>query len=264
MYQAYYHLSQRIHRKDRSGAELFISPSFSEAISRLEFIKDKGGIVVFTGPAGAGKSTVLRYFVEKLNQKFYKVAYAPLSTVSVIEFYRQIAYLLHGDIPFRKDQLFYSIQKTIIELATNQNTIPIVIFDDAQFMKNENFRELQLLTNFNFDSTDPVLFVLAAQPHLIDRLKRPAFESFYQRIKIKISLYPLTLKETESFISHVLKTASASETLFNNNAIQLIHSLTSGLPRKITQLMEQALIYGTAHQMNTIDENIILKIAKEI
>jgi len=264
MYRAFYRLSQNIARKDRTAEDLFISPSFSEAASRLDFIKDKGGFVLFTGQSGVGKTTVLRYFSEKLNHKCYKIFYAPLATVSVIEFYRQIAYLLGSAIPFRKDQLFHAIQHTIGDLAGNQHTIPIIIFDDAQFLKNDNFHELQLLANFHFDSLDPVLFILAAQPHLIDRLKRPVFDSFYQRIKLKISLQALSLDETKSFMAHVLKTASAPNDLFNSQASELIYNLTNGLPRKISHLMEQALIYGTAHQLKTIDENVIVKIAKEL
>ena len=264
MYRAFYQLNQSIHRKDRPGHELFISESFAEAASRLDFMKDKGGLVIFTGPSGVGKTTALRYFIEKLNHKLYNIAYAPLATVSVIEFYRQIAHILNTHIPYRKDQLFFAIQQTIINMANNQHTIPIIIFDDAHFLRNENFHELQLITNFNFDSIDPVLFILVAQPYLIDRLKRPVFESFYQRIKLKISLQPLSLNETKAFVCHILKNATAASDIFAPQAVELIHNLTSGLPRKITQLMEQALIFGTAHQLKIIDEDVIIKIAKEI
>jgi len=78
-----------------------------------------------------------------------------------------------------KDILFRTIQQAIMEMALNKKTIPIIIFDDAHFLRNENFFELQLLSNFNFDSLSPALFILIAQPHLQERLRRPAFDSFY-------------------------------------------------------------------------------------
>jgi type II secretory pathway predicted ATPase ExeA len=160
-----------------------------------------------------------------------------------------------------------------MELALNQKTIPVIIFDDAHFLKNENFFELQLISNFNFDSLSPALFILITQPHLLERLKRPAFEAFYQRISIKINLQPLSLQETQSFISHVLKNASASqnlqqqqqqEHLFNQQAIELIFKRSRGIPRVIASIMEQALIYGAAHNIQTIDENVICDIEPEL
>jgi len=74
-------------------------------------------------------------FAESLDSKFFKIAYAPLSTVSVIDFYRQLAFLLAGYTPHKKDLLFRTIQDTIMELALNQKTIPVIIFDDAHFLK---------------------------------------------------------------------------------------------------------------------------------
>lgn len=264
MYRAFYQLNQNIHRKDRRGDDLFVSKSFAEAASRLDFMKDKGGIVLFTGLAGVGKTTTLRYFIEKQNPKLFRFAYAPLSTVSVIEFYRQIAILLGCDTPYRKDRLFYSIQETITDLAKNHQTTPVIIFDEAHLLKNDNFHELQILSNFSLDSADPALFILVAHPHIIDRLKRPLFDSFYQRIKLKISLPPFTLNETHDFISHILRRASATNGLFAPQAIELIHNLTNGLPRKITHLLEQTLIFGAANQLKLIDEEAIVQIAKEI
>jgi type II secretory pathway predicted ATPase ExeA len=168
--------------------------------------------------------------------------------------------------------------------------------DDAHFLKNENFFELQLISNFNFDSLSPVLFVLIAQPHLVERLKRPAFEAFYQRITLKISVQPFTLKETQLFISQVIKNASASASasasrpgisptsmnpnpqhdlhdlhekpfnfnLFNPQAVELIFKRSKGMPRLITSIMEQALIYGAAHNIQVINEEVICDIEAEL
>jgi general secretion pathway protein A len=97
-----------------------------------------------SGPAGVGKTTPLRSFAESLDREFFKIAYAPLATVSVIDFYRQLAHLLAGIVPYKKDLPFRTIQDTIIQLALNKKIIPIIIFDDSHFLGNENFLELQL------------------------------------------------------------------------------------------------------------------------
>lgn len=275
MYQAYYQLKKPVNQKSITIEELFVSKSFQEARARLDYMKDKGGFIMVSGNSGVGKTTLLRSFAESLDSKFFKIAYAPLATVSVIDFYRQLAFLLAGHTPHKKDLLFRTIQDTIMELAVNQKTIPVIIFDDAHFLKNENFFELQLISNFNFDSLSPALFILIAQPHLLERLKRPAFEAFYQRISIKINLQPLSLQETQSFISHLLKNASASQNpqpqqqqqqknLFNQQAIEMIFRRSRGIPRVIVSIMEQALIYGAAHNIQTIDENAICDIEPEL
>ena len=210
MYRAFYQLTKAVERKDIPLDELFISEYFKEAISRLEFIKNTGGFTVLSGEPGVGKTTVIRYFVEKLNPHFHKVVYAPLSTISPLGFYQQIAMLLTGEAPYSKTQLFQLIQESIIEMSTKKNTMPVIILDDAHYLETQNFFELQLLSNFNFDSLSPALFVLIGQPHLIERLRKPAFEAFYQRIKLHIPLHPFSLEQTRDFISYIMKSASSA------------------------------------------------------
>jgi type II secretory pathway predicted ATPase ExeA len=281
MYRAFYQLQQPVNYKSIAVEQLFISGNFKEARARLDYMKDKGGFVLVSGPPGVGKTTLLRAFAESLDSKFFKIAYAPLATVSVTDFYRQLAHLLAGIIPYKKDMLFRTIQDTIIQLAIHKKVIPIIIFDDSHFLKNENFFELQLISNFNFDSISPALFVLVAQPHLLERLRRPAFEAFYQRISIKINLQPLNREETNRFIEHIIAIASGStgstgstdhkqvptkghKVPFNSQATELIFKRSGGIPRLITSIMEQALMYGAAQNLPVIDENVICHIEPEL
>ena len=291
MYRAYYRLQKNVNHKDIAVKDLFNSTGYNEARARLDYMKDKRGLVLVSGLSGVGKTTLLRSFAESLDPKSFKIDYVPLSTVSVNDFYRQLAYLLSGQTLYKKDILFRTIQQAILEMAVKKKIIPIIIFDDAHFLKNENFFELQILSNFNFDSLSPALFVLIAQPHLQDRLKRPVFDSFYQRISMQINLQPLSCQETRDFIVQVLKnaagagdsdaglslqtsntlpTASVStstsryENLFTPQACQLIFKCSGGIPRLIAKIMEKALIYGSAHQLDTLDENVIYQIEPEL
>ena len=268
MYRAFYQLKKPVNRKDIPIEQLYMCEGFNEAFSRLEFMKDKGGFAIVSGSSGVGKTTILRYFVEKLDPKFYKIAYTPLSTLSPRDFYRQIAMLLCGDAPYSKTQLFHSIQQTIIQLATGEKKIPIIIFDDAHFFKTENFFELQLLSNFNYDSLSPALFILIGQPHLIDRLRKPAFDAFYQRIKMHIPLLPLSFEQTQSFIDHIISDCTGkrfdSNPLFDQPAVELIYKLSDGIYRKVINILEKALVYGAGNKHQVIDREIIYKISHEI
>lgn len=297
MYRAYYRLQKNVNHKDIAVKDLFNSTGYNEARARLDYMKDKRGLVLVSGLSGVGKTTLLRSFAESLDPKFFKIDYVPLSTVSVNDFYRQLAYLLSGQTLYKKDILFRTIQQAILEMAVKKKIIPIIIFDDAHFLKNENFFELQILSNFNFDSLSPALFVLIAQPHLQDRLKRPVFDSFYQRISMQINLQPLSCQETKDFIVQVLKNAAGAdaglslqtsntsptppvstvstvstvttstsryENLFTPQACQLIFKCSGGIPRLIAKIMEKALIYGSAHQLDTLDENVIYQIEPEL
>jgi len=58
-------------------------------ISRLNYLKDTRGIGLFTAPTGMGKTYALRCFAKDLNPNLYQVIYTCLSTVSILEFYRQ-------------------------------------------------------------------------------------------------------------------------------------------------------------------------------
>jgi len=66
--------------------------------------------------------------------------------------------------------------------VANNKKIPVIIFDEAHLLKHENFYELQIISNFSMDSTDPALFILSGQPHLRDKLLNLMHQAFNQRI----------------------------------------------------------------------------------
>ena len=90
MYHAFYSLNSTPFSKEIKAKDAFLSDAFSEACSRLEFLKKTRGIGMLTGEPGAGKTLILRAFAQKLNKELYKVVYFPLSTGTVMEFYVSI------------------------------------------------------------------------------------------------------------------------------------------------------------------------------
>jgi len=244
--------------------ELFLSESTKELLSRLEYMKQQRGIMLITGEPGTGKTTILRAFIDKLSQLSYQTFYVPLSTVNVLDFYRQINYYLGGEPLHLKSRLFTSIQKAIKDFVTHTKKIPIIIFDESHLLKNENFFELQIISNFNMDSSDPALFILLAQSHLRDRLQRSFLSSFNQRIQLKFHLIPLQKQEIEPYINHHLSLKGCQKSPFTPQAIEAIYKNTGGVPRLIGSLSIKTMTLGCLEKAQILTEEHVFKASCEL
>jgi len=264
MIKAYYNLKRSPFAKEINPDHIFISGCVKELQNRLQYMRQKRGIMLITGAPGTGKTLQLRAFVSKLNENLYSYFYMPLSTVNILDFYRQLCVSLGAEPKHKKTQLFSSIQNAIKDYVENAKKVPVIIFDEAHLLINENFFELQIITNFHLDSVDPAVVILVGQPHLRDRLLRPIHQSFNQRIGLKFHLCPLTGDETQSYIDHHMHLAGATEPVFNQNAIHAIYQVSAGVPRIINALAIKALTIGALEKKDTLSEQEIYRASKEL
>lgn len=264
MYKAYYGLTKTPFPKDIKPEHIFKSSEFSELEGRLTYMKKQRGIMLITGEPGSGKTTAIRNFVTTLNKERFFPMYLPLATVAISDFYKQLNDALKGEVCSNKSLLFKSIQERILHYALQINKIPVIIIDEAHLLKNDNFFELQIISNFNMDSSDPALFILVAQSHLNDRLARNFLESFNQRINMKFHFNSLNPSESAQLIEHQMKEAGAVKKIFNDNACKAIHSLSGGIVRKIGKLVDKSLALGVSLKKDIITEEEVLTASKEL
>jgi type II secretory pathway predicted ATPase ExeA len=243
---------------------MFKSSEFTELSGRLTYMKKQRGIMLITGEPGSGKTTAIRNFVTGLNKDRFFPLYLPLATVAIGDFYKQLNEALKGEHCAAKSILFKSIQERILHYTVQLNKIPVIIIDEAHLLKNDNFFELQIISNFNMDSLDPALFILVAQSHLNDRLARNYLDSFNQRINMKFHFNSLKPSEVTKLIEHQLKTAGAAKTIFNDNACKAIHSLSGGIVRKIGKLVDKSLALGVSLKKDIITEEEVMAASKEL
>lgn len=116
MLKAYYGLTFDSFTKETEIRHFYKSAEFKESLSRLEFLKSTKGIGLITGQPGIGKTSVLRCFESNLNPNLYKCAYIPLSTLTVMDFYKALCDGL-GVIPrFKKVTMFKQIQEALFTI----------------------------------------------------------------------------------------------------------------------------------------------------
>ena len=105
------------------------------------------------------------------NTSLYKVVYSSLSTLTVNDFYRNLAAELGAQPAFRKTDNFKIIQDEINRLVLEKRQTPVIIIDEANYIGNAVLNDLKMLFNFEMDSKDRAVVLLSGLPQLNSTLR---------------------------------------------------------------------------------------------
>lgn len=256
---AYYGLSfnpfdkQMVQEKDR-----FLSRDMVEMTQRLDYLKDVRGIGLFTARPGMGKSFCLRCFAKSLNPNLYHMEYICLSTVSVMEFYRQFCTALGVSDKGGKPGMFKSIQEQIWYLYKEKRQPLLLAVDEAQYLSAGILNDIKMLMNYGYDSVNCFTLILCGEAHLNNTLSRPVHEALRQRVMVHYNFSGLSDDEVARYVLHKISCAGGSESIIDKAALSAIHSHSQGNPRLIDNLMTDALALGAQMDKKAIDAEVIL------
>jgi type II secretory pathway predicted ATPase ExeA len=265
MFQAYYGFSKNPFDKHfLSEKDAFHSTDHKQATGRLSYLKDIRGIGVFTASPGFGKTFALRCFARSLDRNLYEVAYIPLSTVSVPEFYRQFCFTLGIDAPFGKPQMFKAIQDRLFHLFKEKKKPFLLILDEAHELSSPILRDLKMIMNHDYDSTNCFTIALVGEPHLNRILEKPIHEALRQRIVIHYSFLGLSDVEIEQYVIHKLRVAGAAESILGEGTLPAIIGYARGCPRLVDNLMNEALMLGSQLEKPCLDTEAFMAAANNL
>ena len=250
--------------KDVAVGDMFEGEDIRELDSRLKYMMSCRGIFLLIGEPGSGKTAALRKFMSQLGPSLYKPLYLPLTTLTVSDFYRGITSLL-GETPrFRKIDMFGQIQSAISALYHDQRITPVFLFDEIHMASTAILEDLRMLFNFNMDSSNPFIIILAGQPAIRSKLSLNTCLPIRQRISSKYSMKGLSLYETSEYINTRMALAGITRAVFTERAVSNIHSLSKGFPRNINNIATNALLYCTSKKLEMADEEAILQADLEL
>ena len=249
---------------------LFMSDRHREALAHLLYgVGGGGGFVLLSGEIGAGKTTVCRCFLEQIPRRC-NVAYIfnPKLTVqellkSVCDEFR-IPYQHQGPgVETVKDYLDPLNEFLLKTHAVGQNNV--LIIDEAQNLSADVLEQLRLLTNLETSERKLLQIILIGQPELRTMLAQPELEQLAQRVIARFHLEALSEAETAQYIRHRLAVAGlARGKLFDTQAMQRVHQLSRGIPRRINLLCDRALLGAYAEGKSRVDSDIVEKAASEV
>lgn len=263
MYKAFYALNKDPFSKDFIASNAFSYDVLKEAVIRLDYLKKAKGIGLITGEPGIGKTTVLRYFANSLEPALFRVMYTPMSSGTVMDFYRELAFCLGEQPRFRKVDIFHQVQDACNDLYSKRGITPVFILDEMQAAKPSFLNDLNLIFNFNMDAKLPFILILSGLPHLATKLSLNLNRSLDSRIIMRYEMEPMSKEDVTNFIKTRLEHAGVTRSIFTDNALTAISSISRGMPRFVCNICTHALIQGASSSAQVIDEEIIRSAALE-
>ena len=238
---------------------LFKGNEFTEALFRLDYLAKTKGFGILTGSPGRGKTTVVRHWASTLSPSLYKVVYTSLSTVTVNDFYRNLATSLGAQASYRKTENFHSIQGEITRLALDKKKTPVIIIDEANYISNAILNDLKILFNFEMDSRDRAVILLVGLPQLNHTLQLAIHEPLRQRIIMNYNIDGYTKDEGTDYIISKLKGAGCNQDVFEESAIEAILNASDGTARMISKLCNSSLVIGNSQNINLITADTVMQ-----
>jgi len=266
MYCQFYGLKERPFNVTSDPAFFFFSNKHKEALAHLSYgVSQRKGIIVITGEIGTGKTTLCRFFLNKL-EKNVKTAFILNPYLPEIQLLEAIINDFGVNIKDRSSFSFVSeLNKFLLSESGAGNNV-VLIIDEAQNLKSHQLEQIRLLSNLETEKDKLLQIILTGQPELNRRLNLYDLRQLQQRITVRYHVTPLDKDEVKGYVEHRLNIAGSSmdQAKFSAEALEEIYSFSEGTPRLINIICDRALLAGFVAGARQIDFNIIKKCREEL
>ena len=114
--------------------------------------------------------------------------------------------------------------------------------DEAHLLSHDQLEAIRMLTSAQLDSASPLAVLLLGQPQLRASMRLGVLAALDQRIGVRYAMAAMTPAETGDYLRHHTKLAGRADTLFSDDAAELIHQAGRGYPRAVNRLAAAALL----------------------
>jgi type II secretory pathway predicted ATPase ExeA len=266
MYLAYWSLASRPFENSSDTRFYYPGDAQQGVLLKLRYaVESRQSAVVLAGAAGLGKSLLSNALLAQLPDACMPRVRIVFPQMPPDQLLALIADDLTGEVSTGTPSIRESLRR--LEGKLRQNVAAgkhaVVVIDEAHLLADaDSLTALRLLLNLEYDQQSPLTLLFVGQSSLITTVER--MPDLHQRISARCLLQRYTIEETMGYIAHRLRTAGAQRTIFDSSALEAVHRHSLGIPRKINQLCDLALVVGYAEERSSIKVEQIDAVAEEL
>lgn len=247
MYERYWQFSRRPFDGDGGADSFFPGRTHQGCLLKLRYLVDQQkGIAAVVGEHGAGKTYVTRVYESETPPEvagpFVRLMIPQLSPAGMLA-YLAAKLGAEGGAPESDHAVLERLEQTL-GAHTSAGRHPILVVDDAHLLDVAHLELLRLLLNLRDTEAAQFSIVLCGRPELLGQLEMVA--GLNQRLVVRAAVEPLDEHEVGPYLAQRLKSAAGTGSEFDEAAVRRIWQLSQGVPRRINQLADLALLVGYA------------------
>ena len=258
MYNSYFGFSKPPFENNHDREFLFLSEGHKEVLAALVyFIKAKKAFAMVCGDVGTGKTMLIHCFLQGLPESVRPIVVSN-PFVGSMDLLRYVARALNlPDLQEGILELSDQVKQALAEARSRDEQV-VLIVDEAHLLSEQSLEEIRLLSNLETPNQNLLQILLVGQHELSHKLGSPAMRPLRQRININRFLSPLNPAETIQYVDHRLqKVGSGFATCFEPACGSLLYKMTGGVPRRLNQLCDNALLICMTEKQRKVSRKIL-------
>ena len=266
VYKSFFGLKKNPFNVNPDPSYLYLTSQTRRTLDELTYgIESRKGLMLLTGEAGTGKTTLVNHLLLWLDHQRARSAFIFNSHLDSEQLFDFIFSEFEIPVtPQAKANPLLAFNDWLLARYRARDLV-VLIVDEGQGLPVHVLEEIRLLSNMELPNEKLLQIILVGQPELEAKLRRPDLRQLQQRIGLRCRTAPLTLEEVAGYIEDRLHTAgSGGNLIFEPGAVEAVHSYSGGIPRVINLLCENALINAYVEHTNVIPAALVAEAAREL
>ncbi|KAF0189249.1 MAG: Secretion ATPase PEP-CTERM locus [Desulfobulbaceae bacterium] len=263
MYEKFFGFTEKPFQLVPNPNFLYLSTKHQNALTYLEYgLSEGSGFILLTGDIGAGKTTLVRYLLNKV-EKDIEVGVLFNTNVDSDELLALVMqeFGLTSSLASKSAYLDIIFHHLIERYAHGKRVL--LIIDEAQSLSVSALEEVRMLSNLQTDDQLLLQVMLVGQPELKRKLNAKGLTQLSQRIGVHYHLGTLSHEETREYIAFRLQKVGDALDIFDEGAMDLVFQASQGIPRVVNLLCDTALVYAYGESASRIGADVVSQVIRD-
>jgi len=243
---------------------LYLDQSIQTVLDNMaSAIQARKGLIVLTGEAGTGKTTLVNRLMHWLREQKTPTAFIFNPHIELNDLFELLFadFGISADARHVRNPWMRFSHWSIEQYRMGMNAV--VVLDEAQGLPVPLLGEIRLLLNHEIANESLIQIVLSGQPELEVKLKKPELRQIRQRISLRCQTTALTLEQAHQYVRKRIQLAGgSSESVFVREAIDAAHHHSQGIPRLMNLLSEHAMIRAFLGEVRSVSVSMVEEAAR--